>query len=104
MSKLKSAALLACFAFAAQPAEAITARELMEKMDRNQRFGYLTGLIDMMSYQALLAGDRARAECISDAFYKNNTMSDRIYETFGKYPDKSPEGLVVVLMKRECGG
>jgi hypothetical protein len=105
MSKMKSAALLACFAVAAaHPAAAITASDVMDKMDQKQRFGYLSGLVDMMSYQALLAGDRARAECISNAFYKRNDMSMRILEAFGKYPAKAPEGLVVVLMKRECGG
>lgn len=105
MSRLKSAALLACFAFAAHPAAAITARDVMEKMEQKQRFGYLTGLVDMMSYQVLLAGDRARAECISKAYYgKQSDMDARILETFSKYPDRAPEALIVVLMKRECGG
>lgn len=105
MSRIKFAALLACFALAAHPTAAITARDVMEKMEQKERFGYLTGLIDMMSYQALLAGDRARAECISKAYYgKQKEMWERMFETFGKYPEKAPEGLVVVLMKRECGG
>ena len=104
MSRTKSAALLVCFALAAHPAAAITARDVMEKMEQKERFSYLTGLIDMMSYQVLLAGDRVRAECISKAFYSRNDMSVRILETFSKYPDKAPEGLVAALMKRECGG
>ena len=99
---LAVAVLLAGFA---QPAAAITARDVMEKMEQKQRFGYLTGLIDMMSYQVLLAGDRNRAECISKAYYgKQSDMDAQIFATFSKYPDRAPEALLVVLMKRACGG
>lgn len=104
MSKTFWAAVLAVFVLAVHPAAAITARDVMEKMEQKERYGYLTGLVDMMSYQTLLAGDKTRAECISKAFYSRNDMTTRILETFSKYPDRAPEGLIVVLMKRECGG
>ena len=38
----------------------------MEKMGNDERWGYLTGLVDMMSYQALLRGDKASVRCIMD--------------------------------------
>lgn len=104
MQRFKLVSLVACLSLTATPALAITARDVMEKMEQKERYSYLTGLIDMMSYQALLGGDRTRAECISNAFYKRGEMPARILETFGKHLDKAPEGLVVVLMKRECGG
>ena len=83
---------------------AITAKDVMQKMEEKERFGYVTGLVDMLSYQALLAGDKKRAQCIADAFYgqKDRTWP-LLFKTFGKYPDKAPEGLVVVLMNHACG-
>jgi hypothetical protein len=85
-------------------AVAITAKDVMEKMTEKERFGYVTGLIDMLSYQHLLSGNRERAQCISNAFYgKKDEAWHMLFETFGRYPDKAPEGLVVVLMKRACG-
>lgn len=91
-------------ALAASSAHAITAKDVMEKMAQEERFGYVTGLIDMLSYQALLAGNQARAKCISDAFYgKKDATMRLLYQSFGQYSDKSPEGIVVVIMNRACG-
>jgi hypothetical protein len=82
---------------------AITAKDVTEKMTEKQRFGYVTGLIDMLAYQHLLSGNRDRSQCISDAFYgKKDETWHKLFELFGRFPDKAPEGLVVVLMNRAC--
>jgi hypothetical protein len=86
------------------PASAITAKDVLEKMTDKERFGYVTGLIDMLSYQSVLAGNRDRAKCIADTFYgKTEETWQSVMATFGKFSDKAPEGLVVVLMNRACG-
>jgi hypothetical protein len=104
MSSLSSAFLLGVACLTATPALAIKASDVMEKMSEDERFGYLTGLADMLSYQYVLAGDRPRAECITNAFYsKKEDTWRRVYESFKRLPDKGAEGLVVVLMKQECG-
>lgn len=105
MTRMISAALLLAAGVAASPVNALTARDVMEKMEDKERFGYLTGLVDMMSYQAVLAGDQPRAECISNAFFgrKDDAWND-VAVLFARYPDKSPQGLVVVLMNKACGG
>lgn len=82
---------------------AITAKDVLDKMSKEERVGYLTGLIDMLAYKELLAGDKAYAQCLSDAFYKDKTMGERIYSTLAAYPDKAPEGLVYLLFKKACG-
>lgn len=75
----------------------------MEKMSENVRFGYLSGLADMLSYQHVLSGDSDGAKCISDAFFRDKDATWRaLFELFGKYPDKPAEGLVVVLMNCAC--
>ena len=85
-------------------APAITAKDVLEKMTDKERFGYVTGLVDMLSYQSLLGGDRKRAECISDAFYKEDTVTKKIFEAFSRFPGKSPEGIVILLFRQSCGG
>lgn len=96
-------ALAFMFVMSTSVAVAITARDVTEKMTEKQRFGYVTGLIDMLAYQHLLSGNRDRSQCISDAFYgKKDETWYKLFELFGRFPDKAPEGLVVVLMNRAC--
>lgn len=95
----------ALLALAIKPAAAITASDVLGKMSDKERFSYVTGLVDMLSYQAVLANDRPRAECITNEFYnKAEATWKLISATFEKFGDKSPEGLIVVLMNRACGG
>jgi hypothetical protein len=96
-------ALLAAVVLPAGKARAITAKDVLEKMTEKERFGYVTGLVDMLSYQFVLAGNRGRAECVTKAFYGNAEDTWRsVLSTFEKFSDKAPEGLVVVLMNRAC--
>jgi len=101
-SRLALAAL--AFAVNSTSAHAIAARDVME-MPTQERFSYITGLVDMLSYQHVLSGDRVRAECITNAFYSQKKETwDRVHDTMLAFPDKAPEGLIVVLMKKQCGG
>jgi hypothetical protein len=102
---ISAALLLVTVLLPSGDARAITAKDVLEKMTDKERFGYVTGLVDMLSYQSILAGNRTRAECISNAFYgKTEETWQSVMATFGKFSDKAPEGLVVVLMNRACGG
>ena len=101
--KLFSISILALSLSITGDAGAITAGDVMEKMTDKERFGYLTGLVDMLSYQHVLAGDRPRAQCVTAKFYDETDMQARIIATFARYPDKSPEGIVVLLMNKACG-
>ena len=100
----KAAALVCAIALASTPCVAITARDVMEKMSEKERFGYLSGLVDMLSYQSLLGGDRKRAECVYEAFYKEAATTKKLIEAFNRFPEKAPEGLVILLMRNACGG
>jgi hypothetical protein len=102
---LNVVALLAALVLPRGSANAVTAKDVLEKMTEKERFGYVTGLVDMLSYQFVLAGNRERAECVTKAFYSNAEDTWRsVVSTFQKFEDKSPEGLIVVLMNRSCGG
>lgn len=104
MSRFPLASVLCGSALIVTPASAFKARDVMDTMTEKERFGYVTGLVDMLSYQYVLAGDRTRAECVTKAFYsKTEETWKLVYDTFRRFPDKAPEGLVVVLMKQACG-
>ena len=80
--------------FTAGAAHAITAKDVLEKMGDKERFGYVTGLVDMLSYQAVLANDRSRAECIVNEFYNKTDATWRLLTaTFERYPTSHPKGL-----------
>lgn len=103
-SFLHTSVFILSFCLSAQTASAITAGDVMEKMTEKERFGYLSGLVDMLSYQALLSGDQPRAKCMVDHFYGRKDKSwASVFAAFGRYPDKAPEGLVVLLARKACG-
>jgi hypothetical protein len=88
-------------------ASALTAQEVTEKMSREQSFGYLAGLVDMSTYQAALSGNRARAQCIHDAFYtdigRKGDAWERLDTALRQFPDKRAEGIVTLLIQKMCG-
>ena len=90
--------------FVAQPASAITAEDVMKKMSKDERFGYLTGLIDMLAYQMAAAGNGPLSACIYNTFYRDqsNQAFERLYSAFDQFPDKSPEIIVTLLAKKVC--
>jgi hypothetical protein len=101
---ISAAAVMAALALP-NAAHAITAKDVLEKMTEKERFGYVTGLVDMMSYQSVLAGNRTRAECVTKTFYDNADATWKlVVAMFEKYSDKAPEGLIVLVMNRACGG
>jgi hypothetical protein len=90
-----------------QSAAAVTADDVMKKMSRDERFGYVSGLIDMLSYQIALSGDKSRAKCVTDAFFRkkeDNEAWQKLVAAFERFPDRSAEAIVFVLMKQACGG
>lgn len=97
------AGLLLAMTYAHGTAQAITADDVLEKMGDKERWGYLTGLIDMMSYQEVLAGNEARAQCISDWFYNQDETVPRIFATLSRYSNLAPEGILIQMAKNACG-
>lgn len=85
-------------------AAAITAEDVMKRMSQEQRIGYFSGLIDMLAYQTAAAGDRAKGNCIIDAFYRERREDSlkRLLEVMEKFSDKRPEILLTVLVKQLC--
>jgi len=89
---------------ATQYASALVADDVTSKMTKDTRFGYLSGLVDMLAYQTAASGDREKGNCITDAFYREKMKDSwaRLDEVLAKFPDKRPEILVSVLANQLC--
>lgn len=89
----------------AQNAAAITSAEVMNKMSKDERFGYVTGLVDMLAYQTALAGHGKDAVCIVSAFYRKDRQQNwqRLYDAFARFGDRRPEAIVTLIAKNACG-
>lgn len=85
------------------PALALTGKDVMEKMNKDVRWGYVSGMVDMLSYRALLDDDKARAECLYKWFYKTDETPNLIYGALDRYANKAAQGIIIVFAKRACG-
>jgi hypothetical protein len=96
------------FAITSVSAFAITAKEVTEKMSKEERKGYLTGLIDMRMFDAAQAGDAQLPKCIHDAYYRDigdtGDAWSKLYSAFEQFPDKEATILVFLLVKKTCAG
>lgn len=89
------------------PCAALTARDVTEKMTKDERSGYLSGLIDMRATMAGLSGDANLPRCIHDAFYsKTGGNADgwaKLYDAFAQFPAKDAPTIVYLIVKKTCG-
>lgn len=65
--------------------------------------GYITGMVDMLSYQAVLQGNRERAICINNAFYRDDATLKRVVDAMFAFPDKQPVQVLIVVLNKACG-
>ena len=103
LSVFLGATFLLYFVFLAE-SRAFTGEELMKVFSSKDRVNYVTGLIHMASYQAILDKDETRANCIIDWFHTPDLAAmTQIEQVFERYDDKHAEPLILVLINRECG-
>lgn len=91
----------------AAPAEAtdFSAKAVMEKMQANERFPYIAGVIEGLAYSRFVR-DGKKTEgmgCIYDWFYEKHETINLIYAAFGQYPDYTPAAVINALAKKACG-
>ena len=68
-------------------------------MSPDTQKGYIAGMVDMLSYQFVLAGDRKHAQCVSDSFYSDEKMPGHIADVMAAFPDKDSVTVIVVVMR-----
>lgn len=88
-----------------QSATAITAEDVMKKMSKEERFGYLTGLIDMLTYNTATTGNGSKAACLTNAYYREGKDAawKNLYDALGNFSDKQPATIVTLLARKACG-
>jgi len=95
------------YTISASSAFAITAKDVTDKMSKEEQKGYLTGLIDMRMLDAAQAGDAKLPRCIHDSYYRDIGQDgdawSRLYDAFARFPDKDAATIVFLLVKKACG-
>lgn len=99
--KFISGVVLLSFLFAT-PAYALTGGDILDKMNSDQRGSYLAGSVEMAAFLTSLEGNKERASCIMDWYYKQNGI-DSIVAMLSKYKDRQALPVLQVLIKRACG-
>lgn len=108
--KLKTSVILAgSLVFSMQGAafadEQLDAGKVMNKMNNDQRTGYIAGIIEGLAI-ARYNKDGKKSEgpdCIYDWYYREDGTLRAIFAAFDKYPTYPPGSIVDVLVKQKCG-
>jgi hypothetical protein len=91
----------------ATPALAITAEDVTQRMSKQDRYSYLSGLIDMRAEEAGRSGNAAMGACIYDAYYRNGGNGKeawaKLLAALEQFPKEEPAAIVFLLTKKACG-
>jgi hypothetical protein len=75
-------------------------------MSKQDRYNYLTGLIDMRAYAAAQSGDAKMPKCIYDAYYRNGDNGKeawaKLLAALEQFPKEEPSAIVFLLTKKAC--
>jgi hypothetical protein len=95
------------------PAQAqdMTAGLILEKMQPEERFAYINGIVEGMAYArfrkdtiATGSKDEAGMKCIYGWYYTGDGKTHaRIEAAFRKFSDHMPSVIIGTMVKKECG-
>lgn len=88
------------------PALAITAGEVLQRMTDRERFGYITGAVDLAIHleQVSAKGPTARSNCIQNWYYGKDAPGPRqVVSMFSTNQERTAVGLIKILIDRACG-
>lgn len=96
----------AAFLSSGKEAAALTAEDVLNRMNDDERFAYISGLVDGLAFARWTAEkpDNTGMQCIYDWYYGGNTAVRETIQTWlTRHQDKPVDALMYVLIKRECG-
>ena len=88
------------------PAQALTADDVLNKMNTDHQTSYVAGVIGGLAYSRFLRDkpDQSGMDCIYRWYYGSGSEKWTQIETwFSRHLEKEAEPLLYVLVKRECG-
>jgi len=86
---------------------AVTADDVMNKMNSDERSSYVAGVVEGLAQTRWIADkpDPTGMRCIHDWHYKGGEENWlKIYEFFARHADKPAAALLYVMIKKDCGG
>jgi len=86
--------------------QALTADDVLNKMNSDQQTSYIAGVVGGLAYSRFLRDqpDSTGMSCIHDWYYGSGTDKWAQIETwFSRHVEQQVEPLLYVLIKRECG-
>ena len=103
--RARIAAFAIVITMTASPAWAVTAGDVLDRMTERERFGYITGAIDMAMFLAAVREQNdAKSECIVHWYYSQNAPGPKqVIDIFRQFRDKPAVALINVLIDRRCG-
>lgn len=93
-----------CLTSAAQ-AQVMTAGVIMDKMNVDQRSGYLAGIVEGLAF-ARFAKDGSEEpgmKCIYQWYYDDKETLPQIYQAFDYFKDDMPGAVIAAMVEKECG-
>ena len=86
-----------------QPAAAIDAGDVVDKMDARESSHFIAGAVDMASHLYAVAGNREKADCATKWLFDNEDSNREIHTFLEAHKDKDAVGLLSILIDRHCG-
>ena len=94
--------ILAVFASIA-PAQALTGEDVMDRMSKDERNGYLAGAVEMAAFMNHVDGRRERAQCILGLLFGDAADPLVFDRTLAEFLDHQAMPVIHLVIKRECG-
>ena len=82
----------------------MTAGVVMERMEADERYTYVAGIIEGLAYARYARDGRdvAGMECIYGWFYGQEGAVEQIYAAFQEFPEYLPGAVLSVLLNQVC--
>lgn len=97
------AAVVLPFLFSSNPACAINAGDVMDKMEPSERSGFIAGAVDMASHLYAATGNRKKADCAVEWLFVREATLSEIHAFFDQHKDRDAVGLLSIMIDRHCG-
>lgn len=85
-------------------AERFTAGTVMQKMGKDERFGFVAGIVEGLAVSRYMQDGKKPEgmKCIFDWFYENPKTVQNIYAAFEHFSDYPPGSVVDAMARKAC--
>ena len=83
-------------------ATALTAGDVLDKMNSDQSSGYFAGSVGMAALIAGASGKADRADCILNWYYEENGV-EQIIQALDRFKEHEAQPVIYALINQACG-